>query len=55
MSTVAQGVETQAECDLLVELQCEMAQGDYIAKPMARASYMTWLREWGAKSVAPLG
>lgn len=50
MKTVAQGVETQAECDLLVQLQCEMAQGDYIARPMARASYMSWLREWTANA-----
>lgn len=50
MKTVAQGVETQAECDLLIQLDCGTAQGDYFAKPMARASYMSWLREWTSRA-----
>ena len=50
MKAVAQGVETQAECDLLVQLQCDMVQGDYVAKPMARAACMTWLREFAHRS-----
>lgn len=49
MTAVAQGVETQAEWDLLLQLDCDMAQGDYIAKPMSRANYMSWLRDWVAK------
>lgn len=49
MNAVAQGVETQAEWDLLLQLDCDMAQGDFIAKPMSRANYMSWLREWTAK------
>jgi len=49
MTAVAQGVQTQAEWDLLLQLQCDMAQGDYIAKPMSRANYAGWLRDWTSK------
>lgn len=52
MRTVAEGVETQAEWDLLLELECDMAQGDYIAKPMSRARYKAWLRGWTTKVAA---
>ena len=52
MHAVAEGVETQAEWDLLQEMHCDMAQGDYIAKPMSRASYMGWLRDWTTKVAA---
>jgi len=48
MRTVAEGVETQAQWELLLELQCDAAQGDYIARPMSRVSYVEWLRDWTA-------
>ena len=52
MHAVAEGVETQADWELLQEMQCDMAQGDYIAKPMSRASYMGWLRDWNVRVAA---
>jgi EAL domain-containing protein (putative c-di-GMP-specific phosphodiesterase class I) len=52
MTSVAEGVESQAEWDLLLALGCDMAQGDYIAKPMTRAQYLAWARDWPAKVAA---
>lgn len=52
MKSVAEGVESQTEWDLLLELECDMAQGDYIARPMSRANYMVWARDWAAKEAA---
>ena len=43
---VAEGVETRANWDLLVQLQCDIAQGYYIAKPMSAAAYLDWLGAW---------
>lgn len=52
MKSVAEGVESQAEWDLLLDRECDMAQGDYIARPMSRAQYMAWARDWATKVVA---
>jgi EAL domain-containing protein (putative c-di-GMP-specific phosphodiesterase class I)/CheY-like chemotaxis protein len=46
IKAVAEGVETQADWDLLVELGCDIAQGYYIAKPMAAEAYLEWFRGW---------
>ncbi|MGZ5145111.1 MAG: EAL domain-containing response regulator [Burkholderiales bacterium] len=46
IKAVAEGVETQADWDLLVELGCDIAQGYYIAKPMAAQAYLEWFRSW---------
>lgn len=40
---VAEGVETQADWDLLRELECDIAQGYYIAKPMQEDVFLDWL------------
>jgi EAL domain-containing protein (putative c-di-GMP-specific phosphodiesterase class I) len=45
LRTVAEGVESQANCDLLVELGCELAQGYFIAKPMGASACLDWIRE----------
>jgi EAL domain-containing protein (putative c-di-GMP-specific phosphodiesterase class I)/CheY-like chemotaxis protein len=42
LQTVAEGIETQAEWQLLKDAGCECAQGYFIAKPMARDDFMAW-------------
>lgn len=49
--TVAEGVETQAQWDLLAELGCDLVQGFFIAKPMMGAAYVDWLRNPGPNAV----
>ena len=39
---VAEGVENQAQWDLLRELDCPMAQGYFIARPMAAGEFLQW-------------
>jgi len=39
---VAEGVENQAQWDLLRELQCPMAQGYFIARPMEAGEFLQW-------------
>jgi EAL domain-containing protein (putative c-di-GMP-specific phosphodiesterase class I) len=48
---VAEGVETHAQWDLLVELGCDLAQGYFIAKPMPADAYMDWLRNLGTNAM----
>jgi len=43
---VAEGVETRANWDLLVELKCDVAQGYYISKPVSQSAYLSWVEEW---------
>jgi EAL domain-containing protein (putative c-di-GMP-specific phosphodiesterase class I)/CheY-like chemotaxis protein len=45
LKSVAEGVETQQEWDLLQELGCDLAQGYFIAKPMEVNDYLNWLSE----------
>jgi EAL domain-containing protein (putative c-di-GMP-specific phosphodiesterase class I)/FixJ family two-component response regulator len=44
ISTVAEGVETQDDWDFLRQLGCELAQGYFIAKPIAVTEFLTWAR-----------
>ncbi|MGI9280340.1 MAG: GGDEF/EAL domain-containing response regulator [Endozoicomonas sp.] len=46
MSTVAEGVETIGEWQLLDNLNCDMAQGYFIAKPMPVSELKEWERSW---------
>jgi EAL domain-containing protein (putative c-di-GMP-specific phosphodiesterase class I)/CheY-like chemotaxis protein len=46
LQAVAEGVETRENWDLLRELQCDIAQGYYIARPMPAAVYFKWVEEW---------
>ena len=41
--SVAEGVETQADWDLLASLGCEVAQGYFISRPIAADAMRTWL------------
>jgi EAL domain-containing protein (putative c-di-GMP-specific phosphodiesterase class I) len=42
---VAEGIETQADWDLLRELGCQLGQGFFIALPMEGAEFLSWLRK----------
>ena len=44
IDSVAEGVETQRDWELLQELGCDLAQGYYIAQPMEAAAYLRWMR-----------
>ena len=46
--SVAEGVETRDEWDLVNELGCDMAQGYFIARPMAGNDLPGWLELWTA-------
>lgn len=45
-NSVAVGVETREDWDLLRDLGCTYAQGYYIAKPMEAAAVPGWIEEW---------
>lgn len=43
---IAEGVETLAQCDMLLQLGCELAQGYVIARPMPAEDIPAWLATW---------
>ncbi|MBC7751674.1 MAG: EAL domain-containing protein [Candidatus Saccharibacteria bacterium] len=43
MKVIAEGVENQAQYDLLVALKCDQCQGYYTGRPMSYAALRTWL------------
>jgi EAL domain-containing protein (putative c-di-GMP-specific phosphodiesterase class I) len=45
-TVVVEGVETQAQVDLLVELNCDVAQGSYLGRPIPAA-------DWNASARPP--
>ncbi|MGH8259537.1 MAG: EAL domain-containing response regulator [Steroidobacteraceae bacterium] len=44
LRTVAEGIETQAELDILIALGCEMGQGYLFAKPMPATEWLRWMQ-----------
>jgi len=44
IDAVAEGVETQVEWDLVRSLDCPLAQGYFIARPMEAAQFIDWVR-----------
>jgi EAL domain-containing protein (putative c-di-GMP-specific phosphodiesterase class I) len=46
ITAVAEGVETQADWNLLRQLGCGLAQGYFIARPMEAGAYLNWVRAW---------
>ena len=44
INAVAEGVESQAEWEMLLALGCPMAQGYYIAQAMEAAHFIEWAR-----------
>ena len=43
LKTIAEGVETRAERDLLAGLGCDMIQGFLIAEPMEGREFVRWM------------
>jgi diguanylate cyclase len=48
LSVTAEGVESAQGFALLRAMQCDEAQGFFMAKPMAREDFGPWLRAWQA-------
>ena len=46
MDTVAEGIESIEEWQLLSDLNCDMAQGYLIAKPMPAGELIEWEKNW---------
>lgn len=46
LSIVAEGVESEAEWKLIQDLECDMAQGYFIAPPMDKQAFVLWLKNW---------
>jgi EAL domain-containing protein (putative c-di-GMP-specific phosphodiesterase class I) len=43
-NVVAEGIETQQQCEFLQAEGCSEGQGYYFAKPMSKATFMQWLQ-----------
>ncbi|MEJ2692966.1 MAG: EAL domain-containing protein [Candidatus Thiodiazotropha sp.] len=43
---IAEGVETEAHAEMLLQLGCDLAQGYAIAKPMAMDELLEWVGTW---------
>jgi EAL domain-containing protein (putative c-di-GMP-specific phosphodiesterase class I)/ActR/RegA family two-component response regulator len=50
MSTVGEGVEDREDWDHLRAMDCDLAQGYFIARPMPAAQLGGWAREWNARA-----
>ena len=55
LTSVAEGVESRAEWELVRSLKCDLAQGYYIARPMQGSEVLEWAmaRERGAAQASP--
>ncbi len=49
LESLAEGVETQEQWDLVVELGCDRLQGYFIAPPLTAPRFEEWLVTWDAK------
>lgn len=45
-TVIAEGVETRAQGEMLLQLGCELAQGNGIASPMPGAAIRDWAENW---------
>jgi EAL domain-containing protein (putative c-di-GMP-specific phosphodiesterase class I) len=52
LRTVAEGIETEAQREILLDLNCDMGQGYLFAKPMAAADWLHWMEERRESRVA---
>jgi EAL domain-containing protein (putative c-di-GMP-specific phosphodiesterase class I)/FixJ family two-component response regulator len=50
VATVAEGVETREDFELLRSLGCDFAQGFLVARPMSLRELRSWVRAWCAGS-----
>jgi diguanylate cyclase (GGDEF)-like protein/PAS domain S-box-containing protein len=48
--SIAEGVETTAHGEILLQLGCQLAQGYAIARPMPAKDMLVWLETWRAPS-----
>ncbi len=46
LDSVAEGVETRADFDLLSRLNCDMIQGYFVARPMPYPEFLAWDHRW---------
>lgn len=46
MTIVAEGIETKQEWDYIKELECNLAQGYFIARPMPGSDILNWVSNW---------
>lgn len=49
MRSVAEGVELQADWELLRTLGCDVAQGFFVSPPMLPEDFARWVAEWEAR------
>lgn len=49
MQSVAEGVETDEDWNLLREIGCDLAQGYFISRPMTADRLPDWLSDWQAR------
>lgn len=48
LTTVAEGVETQAQLDLMRLAGCDLVQGFFFGRPMPARDFARWMRDWAA-------
>lgn len=46
MEVVAEGVEDQNDWELLRRTGCDLAQGNFISRPLQAANFSNWMEEW---------
>jgi EAL domain-containing protein (putative c-di-GMP-specific phosphodiesterase class I) len=45
LQTVAEGIETAAHYQKLLDMDCEIGQGYFIARPMPGSAILNWSKE----------
>jgi EAL domain-containing protein (putative c-di-GMP-specific phosphodiesterase class I) len=55
MRSVAEGVEDEEDWVLLRQLRCDLAQGYFIARPMAGREVIGWIQQWEARRPSLIG
>ena len=48
LRVVAEGVETEAQVELLRTLGCDMIQGHWVSRPLTAGDFATYLRQQGS-------
>ena len=46
LRSVAEGVETEQDWQVVARLGCDVAQGYFIGKPMPASELVTWYHNW---------
>ncbi len=50
LKTVAEGIETQQDLDLLYFLGCDYLQGYFFTAPLSKKKIDTWIKQWSKKN-----